>query len=151
MAKSITSFKLYNKGETVMNKLATLIANGEISVQELASGYELIERARLVTDGINACKKMINFPLGVNSVTCYRYTDSFGEYEAWADCTPDGTVTFYCNWGGNRQIAQLNITNYSDVFLGFENSELNGDLARFLKRKIEESKTSHYRVEEAEK
>lgn len=134
-----------------MNKLATLIANGEISVQELASGYELIERARLVTDGINACKKMINFPLGVNSVTCYRYTDSFGEYEAWADCTPDGTVTFYCNWGGNRQIAQLNITNYSDVFLGFENSELNGDLARFLKRKIEESKTSHYRVEEAEK
>lgn len=151
MAKSITLFKLYNKGETVMNKLATLIANGEISVQELATGYELIERARLVTDGIAACKKTISFQLGVNFVTCYRYTDSFGEYEAWADCTPDGTVTFYCNWGGNHEIAKLNITNYSDVFLGFENSELSGDLARFLKKKIEESKASRYRAGETEK
>ena len=32
-----------------MNKLATLIANGDITVEELASAKELIERAELVT------------------------------------------------------------------------------------------------------
>ena len=44
-----------------MNKLATLIAKGEITVQELAGAQELIDRAELVTKGINACKKTITF------------------------------------------------------------------------------------------
>ena len=58
-----------------MNKLATLIANGSITVEELASAHELIERAELVMKGIEACKKTLLFPVNTSSIDCYSYMD----------------------------------------------------------------------------
>lgn len=119
-----------------MNKLAKLIANGDITVEELASAKELIERAELVTNGINACKKTMVFPLGASKIKCYSYMDSAGEYEAWGDCTTDGMFTCSCNWGGNHVTGRCNLTNFADVFMAFENSEFAFDLRRFLLQQI---------------
>lgn len=81
---SVSSRKNKNKtciaqGGENMNKLATLIAKGEITVEELVSAKELIERAELVTNGIKACRKTLMFPFGVSEINCYSYTDSAGE------------------------------------------------------------------------
>lgn len=122
-----------------MNKLANLIANGEITVEELANATELIERAELVTKGIEACKKTIVFSLGKKEIECYSYMDSAGEYQAWGSCTNDGVFTCSCNWGGNHVIGSCNLTDYKDVFMAFENSEFKHDLRRFLTWQIEKA------------
>ncbi len=124
-----------------MNKLETLIANGAIDLEELAEATALIERAKLVSAGIEACKKTITIPLGSDSVSCYNYMDSFGEYESWANCGKDGVVIFYSNWGGNHEIGRCNITSFEDVYKAFSNMELAHDLKRFLEGKIEEEKS----------
>jgi hypothetical protein len=124
-----------------MNKLAELIANGEITVDELADAEELIVRAKLVTQGIEACKKNIVFPLASSSVSCYRYT-AFGEYEAWGECTIAGTFTCFSNWGGNHEIGRCNLTNFKEVFLAFDQKEFGGDLKRFLEEQVEKAKTA---------
>ena len=123
-----------------MNKLAELIANGSISVEELASARELIERAELVTNGIAACKKTLLFPFGTSSINCYSYMDSAGEYEAWGDCSIDGNFTCFCNWGGNHEIGSCNLTDFSEVFMAFENEEFAHDLKRFLLQQINKAK-----------
>lgn len=122
-----------------MNKIEDLIANGTITVKDLVEATELIERAKLVSAGIEACKKTITIPLGSDSVSCYNYMDRFGEYESWAKCEKDGRVTFYSNWGGNHEIGSCNITSFEEVYKAFSNTELASDLKRFLKQKIEES------------
>ena len=48
-----------------MNNLANLVATGKITVEELSTAPELIERAQLVKDGISACNKTLHFPIGV--------------------------------------------------------------------------------------
>lgn len=127
------------QGGKIMNKLATLIAKGEITVEELASAKKLIERADLVTNGIKACSKTLVFPFGVSEINCYSYTDSAGEYEAWGTCTSDGTFTCSCNWGGNHVVGRCNLTNFTEVFMAFENSEFAYDLHRFLLQQIEKA------------
>ena len=119
-----------------MNKLATLIANGTIKVSELATAPELIDRAKLVIEATNACRKNILFPFGVNEVDCYSYTDRAGEYSAWGSVTRDGTFTCWCNWGGTHKIGSVNLLNSTDVFLAFENEEFAHDLKRFLNEQI---------------
>ena len=123
-----------------MNKLAKLIADGSITVEELASAKELIERAELVTKGIEACKKNLTFPLGTSRINCYYYMDTAGEYEAWGRCSIDGTFTCFCNWGGNHEIGSCNLTNFTEVFMAFENSEFAHDLHRFLIQQINKAK-----------
>jgi hypothetical protein len=122
-----------------MNKLAELIANGEIMVEELAGAPELIERAKLVKEGLEACKKNIKFPLGTSSVSCYRYMDRHGEYEAWGECTIAGTFTCSTNWGGNHVVGSCNITNYKETFLAFDKKEFAQNLERFLRQQIEQA------------
>ncbi len=122
-----------------MNKLATLIANGDITVEELANAKELIDRAELVTKGLEACKKTLSFPLGANVIDCYSYTDSAGEYSSWGSCTSEGIFTCSCNWGGNHVIGECNLTNFAEVFMAFDNNEFTNDLRRFLLRQIKEA------------
>ena len=122
-----------------MNKLAKLIANGEITVDELANAHELIERAQLVLKGLNACKSTIMFPLGITEVNCYSYTDFAGEYASWGTCNKDGLFTCFSNWGGNHVIGQCNLTNFTEVFMAFENAEFKHDLGRFLLQQIEKA------------
>ena len=122
-----------------MNKLAKLIAEGTITVEELANAEKLIERAKLVTEGINACKKTLVFPFGTKEITCYEYTDSAGEYSSWGSCTNDGVFTCSCNWGGNHKTGSCNLTNFSEVFMAFENNEFAHDLAKFLRQQIEKA------------
>lgn len=120
-----------------MNKLANLVATGKITVEELSTAPELIERAQLVKDGISACNKTLHFPMGVTEINCYSYMDSAGEYEAWGTCDNNGNFTCSCNWGGDHIIGQVNILNSSDVFMAFENQEFSSDLKRFLKQQID--------------
>ena len=123
-----------------MNKLAILISNGSITVEELASAKELIERAELVTKGIEACKKTLAFPLGTSSINCYHYEDSTGDYEAWGHCSVDGKFTCSCNWGGKHEIGSCNLMSFTEVFLAFENREFKLDLRRFLLQQIVKAK-----------
>ncbi len=122
-----------------MNNLATLIANGDITVEELANAKELIDRAELTMKGVEACKKTLTFPLGVSTINCYSYMDSAGEYEAWGTCTSDGIFTCSCNWGGNHVIGECNLTNFAEVFMAFENGEFVRDLRRFLLQQIKKA------------
>lgn len=122
-----------------MNKLAKLVANGRITVEELASANDLIERAKLVRDGIEACLKTISFPLGASEVECYYYMDKAGEYTAWGDCNQDGIFTCLCNWGGNHVIGECDLTNFAEVFMAFENEEFGENLRRFLKAQIDKA------------
>ena len=120
-----------------MNKLAKLIADGEIAVEDLANARKLIERAEFVKNGIEACKETIQFPLGKTTVECYSYMDLAGEYESWGTCTIDGEFICYCNWGGNHEIGRCNLLDYSEVFMAFENKEFAFDLKRFLTQQID--------------
>lgn len=122
-----------------MNKLATLIANGEITIQELANATDLIERAQLVTNGIEACKKTLAFHFGETQISCYQYMDSAGEYEAWGTVDTSGLFICYTNWGGNHEIGRCDLTNFMEVFLAFEKNEFSSDLKRFLKWQIEKA------------
>ena len=122
-----------------MNKLATLIANGEITVEELANARELIDRAEIVTKGLEACKKTLVFPFGVSEINCYSYMDSAGEYQSWGSCTSDGIFTCSCNWGGNHVIGKCSLTNFAEVFMAFDNDEFVHDLRRFLLQQIKKA------------
>ncbi len=119
--------------------LANMIANGTISVEELANSTKLIERARLVSDGLAACRKTLLFPLGTEKLHCYDYTDRAGEYSAWGSVSRNGTFTCWCNWGGDHEIGRINLNNPAEVFMAFENDEFAHDLKRFLNEQIEKA------------
>ncbi len=120
--------------------LIQMVANSTISVEELEKAPELIERARLVNQGIEACKKNLLFPWGVDKLNCYEYTDNAGEYSAWGTFNREGIFVCYCNWGGNHEIGRVNFNSPKEVFLAFENNDFQHDLTRFLKSQISESK-----------
>lgn len=122
-----------------MNKIAEMIMNGEINVEDLASVDDLIKRAKLVKQGVEACKKTITFPLGETSVKCYSYVDHAGEYEAWGSCDVDGTFTCSTTWGGTHVIGKCNLTSFKEVFMAFENDEFAHNLERFLTAQIEKA------------
>lgn len=119
-----------------MNKLVTLVSNGDITVEELASAEELIERADWVISGINACKQTLIFPIGVREINCYSFTHSDKGYKVWGNCTCDGMFTCFSNQGGNHVIGSCNLTNPIEVFMAFENSEFKDELRMFLLRQI---------------
>ena len=125
-----------------MGRLVEKIANEEITVEELANVSKLIERAKLVTKGVEACKRTLVFPFGTNEVNCYGYVDSAGEYESWGSCTIDGTFTCYNNWGGNHPSGRCNLCDSKDVFMAFENKEFAPDLKRFLLEQIRKSQAN---------
>ena len=125
-----------------MNKLSEMIADRQIDVEELAAANDLIERAKLVTEGIGAARKNILFPMGENEISCYHYTDSECEYTVWASVTNDGTFVCSGNFGeGPQPIGRCNLTSFRKVFLAFEESELFAEhLMRFLNQEIEKAK-----------
>lgn len=123
-----------------MNNLAKMIADGKITVEELASAGKLIERAKLVLEGINACKKTLVFPLGTSEIHCYDFTDSSGEYSAWGTCDSSGIFKCYCNWGGDHLIGECDLNSFSSVFMAFENGDMDHNLRHFLKQQIEKAK-----------
>lgn len=131
------------------NKLAQYIANGFISVEDLANAEELIARAKLVTNALKACKNQIVFPMGTEEIKCYDYTDKAGEHHAWGMCNFNGDFLCYTTWGGEHLIGKVNLNNFSQVFMAFENEEFARDLNRFLEdilKKEEESKKSKFQM-----
>lgn len=119
------------------NKLVTLIANEEISVEELANAPKLIDRASFVVKAIEACKKTLVFSVGTEEIGCYTYTDRAGEYYAWGNCTHEGVFRCCCNWGGDHEIGRVNILSFKEVFLALNDNEFEADLTRFLNEQIE--------------
>lgn len=119
-----------------MDKLVMLIANGEITVEEMAWSREIFERAELVVKGLEACKKTIKFLPGISEVECYSYIDEGSDYVSWGTCTKSGNFACYCNWGGNHLTGSCNLRNYREVFLSFEQSDFAYDLKRFLLEQI---------------
>ena len=117
-----------------MNTLAELIANGTITVEELASATELIERAKLVTEGVEACKKTISFPFGSTRINCFK--QMHGDADYWAECTVEGNFTAYSNWGGNHITGTCNLNNFENVFKSFENDDFAYIHKKFLQEQI---------------
>ena len=126
--------------EEKMNKIAMLIANGDITVEELANARELFERAELVVKGLEACKQTITFPFGTSEVDCYWYSDLNCDYVSWGTCTRSGNFACYCNWGGNHLVGSCNLKNYLEVFMSFEQRDFAYDLEKFLRQQIEKAK-----------
>ena len=127
------------QGGKNMSRLAELIYNGEISVEELAMAKDLIERANLVAKGVEACKKTLLFPLGKTQIECYSYTHSDKAYSSWGSCTNDGLLKMTCNKGGNQQTFTCNLLIFESVFMAFDNEEFSCDLKRFLENQIEKA------------
>ncbi len=120
--------------------LSTMIAAGTISVEELANAPQLIERAQFVQNGVEACKKVLLFPLGVKEIQCYSYTDRAGEYHSWGTITHDGLFTCYCNWGGDHKIGSVGVTSYYRVFMALDDEKFASDLKRFLSEQIKKAR-----------
>ena len=123
-----------------MNKVANLISDGTITVEDLANSKNLIEQAEFVKEALEACKKTLAFPLGLSQLDCYSYIDTAGEYESWGIVTNDGIFTCFCNWGGNHMTGQCDLKAYSNVFLHLDTDEFGCDLKRFLSQQIEKAK-----------
>ena len=119
-----------------MKKLVELVADGELRVEELSRLPELIERAKLVLQAMEACRKTICFPLGVQELKCYEF-EQFGEYHAWGLVSPDGYFTCWSNWGGDHRIGWVSLNNAASLFLALEDPDFAPDLTRFLKEQIE--------------
>ena len=123
-----------------MEKLAELIAKGEITVKELDAANNLIERAKLVENGIKACKKTIMFPLGSSSIQCYSYKDPESENEAWAVCTNDGTFTCSrTHYDVTLTVGKCNLLNFEEVFKALGHGEFSSHLERFLLQQIDKA------------
>ena len=122
-----------------MNGLVKMITDGVISVEELAAAPELIERAKLVKEGLAACMKNITFPFGKNEIPCFSYMDRAGEYESWGSVNRDGTLVIWSNWGGNHEVGRVNIFQPAQVFTALENQSLKCNLECFLKQQIQKS------------
>lgn len=123
-----------------MNKIANLLAAGEIQPADLVGANELIERANLVHAAMEQLSKKILFPLGTQSVTCYDYTDRAGEYSAWGNCNIYGDFTCCSNWGGDHVIGRCNLLSFDSIFNAFDKPEFSNDLERFLKSMLENKK-----------
>lgn len=124
-----------------MKKLAQMLANGEITIKDLSDASDLIQRAKLITDGIEACKKGIFlFPWGKNTIQVYEF--SGGESHHWATFTQDGELVFYTNWGGDHQTGRCNLNDVQSVYECFENNETKDDIKRFLTESIQKTKKS---------
>ena len=130
------------------HKLAQYIANGFISVEDLANAEIYIARAKLVTNALKACKKQLVFPMGTEEIKCYDYTDRAGEYHAWGTCNFNGDFFCYTDWGGKKLIGKVNLNNFAEVFMAFDNEEFARDLNRFLEevlKKEEENNKSRFK------
>lgn len=119
-----------------MTTLQDLITDGYIGVEDLASAKELVDRAELVINGIEACKRTLAFPLGTSRIKCYAFADTAKEYESNGYLTADGTFTCYCNCGKHFSTHLCNLMNPKEVFMAFENREFADDLRRFLLQQI---------------
>lgn len=123
------------------NKLAELLANGTITVEELAGANELIEQAKLITEGIKACQKLIYFPLGTSEVECYNYTDAAGEYHAWGTCSSNGIFICSTSWGGTHELGRCNLNDAKSIFEAMDkDDELACNIERFLREMIQKAK-----------
>lgn len=120
-----------------MNKLAKMISEGTITVEELAEAGTLISRAQFVTDALKACQRTILFPLGKKEINVYDYTDRAGEYHSWGICSCNGTFTCKANWCGDHTVGSVNLLSFTDVFMALEDEHFNSDLTRFLQQQID--------------
>ena len=128
-----------------MGNLVNMVANGTISIEELEDAERLFKRAKLVEDGIKACKKTIRIPKGQEKVHCYSFMAHGGDYEAIGYCMKDGTFICYSIGGEKHEVGRCNLNSFEDVFLAFENTIFAEDLRFFLETEInkaEEEKES---------
>lgn len=127
-----------------MNKLAEIVANGEIDVEELNRASEFIERAQFVKDAIEACKKTIVFPLGTEGIKCY-FNEKRGSKKVWGYCTVAGIfkLSGHFKFPGEYDI---NILSFKEVFLALDTEDISEDLRSFLEQQIEKEKTQEAEV-----
>ncbi len=130
-----------------MSKLKELIARGELSVEELvavseedaATKSKLVERAKLVIKGLEACKQTLHIPNGEIDVECYYYENAKFNYKAWGIYYDDGFLYLYSNLVGSTKIVDLN--DAADVFMALDDFlfGIGNDLERFLSQQIEKA------------
>lgn len=124
------------------NKIADLIVNGTITVEELSKADELIKLAQYTVEAVEACKKTIVFHVGETEIACIDYWDTAGEAHFWGKCKNDGTFTGYTNWGGDHALGTCNLTKFNDVFISLERGEMRYCLRTFLDQQIEKTKNT---------
>jgi hypothetical protein len=122
-----------------MNKLMQLISDGHITVEDITNIPVIIERAKLVKAGLEACSKTIVFPLGEAEVFRYDYTDMAGEYHSWGKVANNGYLTIYSNWGGDHRICYVNLLDATEVLVAMDDDEARYDLTRFLTERIDKA------------
>lgn len=122
-----------------MSKIEELIASGDISPEDLVEAEDLIERAKLVQEGLNACKQTISFPLGKKKVQCYFQnceTEDNEGYNVWGECDTDGEFICISNQNGKHIIGRCNLLDFEKTFMAFSNEKFARHLKKFLKEQI---------------
>lgn len=127
------------QGGKIMS-LANLIANGTVSLEELASAQDLIDRAKFVKAGIDACKENLVFPLGTTEINCYDFLDNAGEYHSHGIVKSDGSFTCWSNWGGDHINGTCNLFDFNQVFNALDSHDFKYDLRKFLSEQIEKAR-----------
>ena len=102
------------------NKMVELIANGTITIDDLANMDKYINDAKLVKSALANVSKKFTFPFGTTRIEAYRCKR--GDFDVWADLRNDGTITFWESalYRGARITAEMNLNNFQEVFTALE-------------------------------
>ena len=125
-----------------MSKIADMITQGLIDPEDLLSAENLLKRLKLVSEGITACKKTLQFPLGVTEIECYQYTYSNHDYRVWGRCSSDGLFKCFCDpaLDGSYKIGCCDLNDFENVFMSIEKKLFGSHLEAFLEEQIEKAK-----------
>ena len=115
--------------------LVNLITNGQLKVEDLCTAPEVIKFAELVTRGIQACKKLIVFHLGEESVCCYKYIAD--GYSISGTCYAEGKLVLHSTLIGN--IVTCNLLDSKSVFSSLNDNDVRVELERFFQEMIKQA------------
>ena len=126
-----------------MNKIADMIAKGMIDPEDLLSAEDLLKRLKLVSEGLKACKKTLQFPMNVTEICCYQYIDPNHHFRVWGRCSSNGLFKCFCDpplEDGYYKFGCCNLNDFESVLLwAFENRIFSYHLECFLKEQIEKA------------
>lgn len=125
-------FRKTKKGETNYHSLEELVARGEVTGSSLSDAEELIERIRLVQNGIEACNKTVIMYLGDEASICYICQTQRGLVKMTVN--KYGSLTF---WVDDVPHYKVDLTNFDIVYVAIKEEFLGEHLKKFLQENIQ--------------
>lgn len=114
------------------HNLEEFVACGEVTGSKLSDAEELIERIRLVLNGMEACNKTIIMYLGDEAVVCYVCQTPKGIVKMTVN--KNGSLTF---WLDDVPHYKVDLTSFDIVYQAIKEEFLGEHLKRFFLENIQ--------------